>query len=87
MSGTSKRLDRDVGPWGLPVSGRAWYVLFAFGILVSFLTMGLVYELTQRSFVGPVSVPEASGLFFFIVWSMLVIGPFSPFSIRGDTDE
>lgn len=70
------------GPFRLPVSHRQWYGLFAVGVALGMLIMGLVYEVLTSPLVGPVSIAEAVGLAFVVFWAFFVIGPLSPFATQ-----
>ena len=77
----SQRIPQEA-PWMLPVSMRAWLCFAVGGAIAAFLIMGLVYEVTQSAFVGSLSVAEATGFAFLVVYLVVGIGPLSPFRAR-----
>lgn len=77
-----EREDGDVGPFGIPISMKSWVVMQLIGFAVAFPVMGLVYAVTESSLYGPISVSEAVGFVFLVVWVFGMFGPFSPLRVR-----
>jgi uncharacterized membrane protein (DUF441 family) len=80
-----QRIPQDA-PFNIPVSWKAWVAAQIGVMLMTLLTMGVAYEVTQQTLYGPVSVAEATGLAFYVVVGTGFLGPYSPFKARGETD-
>lgn len=74
-------------PFNLPVSFREWALLAVGALPISLYIMGLAEGIVERMFLGPISVAEAIGLLFAVVWFVGVIGPMSPFRMDVVADE
>lgn len=69
------------GPFGIPVSRRTWATLAMGGTVASLLVVGLAYNISQAMLIGPISIAEAAGFLFAILYLVVGIGPLSPFRV------
>lgn len=73
--------DERLGPWGMPVSLKVWSIYAVVGVVASLFVMGFVYEITTATLTPRISVSEAIGFGFAVIWLVVLIGPLSPFRV------
>ena len=67
-------------PYGLPVSFCGWIGLLVLGGSLSIPILAAVNQFVAFE-IGPLSAGELVGLLFFVVWWLVILGPWSPFSV------
>ncbi len=75
-------------PFGLPMQDfGTWFRMQLTGIALTFIVIALVYRFVKMPFIGAISVAEAVGLVFAVVWMFGVAGPLSPFAYSEVPDD